>query len=189
MEENNLNTSDTICLLYNKYLDDLYIYGQNLGFNKDIIMDAIHDVFCRLCTNEGSIIHINNPKFYIFRALKNRLIEYYKLNKGSVFIDTNHLYVDRLPFTLQVTIEEQMIDKEEQIMLEQKINNILNILTNRQREFIYLKFIHNYSYDEISQLMGITIPACYKLYYKILRKLKKQDFDITVFLLFIIPTI
>ena len=170
--------------LYNQYVADLYSYAQNLGFNHQLIMDAIHDIFCKICINSKILDNVQNIKFYLFRSLKNRLLDIDKAQKK--YIDFDNEYIQNpIPFTLKVTIEDELIDREEQLSLEKKINNILNVLTNRQREIIYLRFIQGYDYVEISNLMNITVPACHKLMSKTLAKLKSENFSPLIFFLII----
>ena len=170
--------------LYDQYVDDLYNYAQNLGFNRQLIMDAIHDIFYKICINNKILDDVQNVKFYLFRSLKNRLLDINKAQKEYIDLDTEYIQ-NSIPFTLKVTIEDELIDKEEQLNLEKKINNILNILTDRQREIIYLRFIQGYDYVEVSNLMNITVPACHKLMSKTLAKLKNENFSSLIFFLII----
>lgn len=41
-------------------------------------MDAIHDVFYKLCMDQVQLDQIKNIQFYLLRALKNRLLYIYK---------------------------------------------------------------------------------------------------------------
>jgi len=167
------NTKHDIGSLYTQYVDDLYRYAQNLGFEHYMAMDAIHDVFCKICVNDNLLNEIANIKFYLFRSLKNRLIDIFKSRKEYVGLDTAQI-TNSLPFTLNFTIEDELINKEEQAKIEKNINGMLNKLTDRQREIIYFKFVQGCNYTEISNLMNITVPACHKLIYKTLNKIRKK---------------
>ena len=72
-----------IASTYNKYLDSLYAYALHLGFDEESAMDAIHDLFYKLCTKHASLDEIQNLKFYLFRSLRNRLIDH-KRSPGSL---------------------------------------------------------------------------------------------------------
>ena len=58
----------TVDSLYKDYVDDLFSYALGFGFDKQTAMDAIHDVFCRVCIREREVQEIQNPKFYLLRA-------------------------------------------------------------------------------------------------------------------------
>lgn len=168
-------------MIYNKYIDDLYIYAQNLGFNKQLAMDAIHDVFCKLYTNKLVLKEVVNIKFYLFRALKNQLIDISRAQKGVVGYDIDSISNHR-PFILRVTVEDELIEREDRRKLTQKVDDILSILTDRQREIIYLRFMQGYSYEEISLLMNISVPACHNLMSKTLKKLKDENLALSLLL-------
>lgn len=72
----------TVDSLYKDYVDDLFSYALGFGFDKQTAMDAIHDVFCRVCIREREVQEIQNPKFYLLRALRNQLIDTYKLKRN-----------------------------------------------------------------------------------------------------------
>ena len=73
-----------IASLYNLYVDHLYTYALYLGFDKETIMDAIHDVFCKLAADQKKLHDVSNIKLYLFRALKNRLYDIFDRDRKSV---------------------------------------------------------------------------------------------------------
>ena len=77
-----------------------------------------------------------------------------------------------------------MIKAEEQEMIRSKVEQLLESLTDRQREIIYLRYSQECDYEEIAQIMQITVPACRKLFHKALAKLKKNPYS--AFLLFLL---
>lgn len=52
--------------IYNNHVDDLYTYALYLGFDKEVVMDAIHDVFCKLAERNDVLDDIVNIKFFSF---------------------------------------------------------------------------------------------------------------------------
>ncbi|WP_288732296.1 sigma-70 family RNA polymerase sigma factor [uncultured Parabacteroides sp.] len=169
--------------LYKTYANDLFSYALNLGFDRDISMDAIHDVFYKICLDEKVLNKIDHIRFYLLRALKNRLLDIYKQKKETVGLPSEST-IDDIPFTIHVTIEDLMIKAEEQEMIRSKVEQLLESLTDRQREIIYLRYSQECDYEEIAQIMQITVPACRKLFHKALAKLKKNPYS--AFLLFLL---
>ena len=152
----------TVDSLYKDYVDDLFSYALGFGFDKQTAMDAIHDVFCRVCIREKEVQEIQNPKFYLLRALRNQLIDTYKLKRNYSEVLTGEI-TDELP--------------------SQKVDEILSILTERQREIIYLRYMQECSYEEIAEIMQISVPACRKLLYRTLLKLKHNNTLVLFYLL------
>lgn len=137
-----------IAATYDKYLDSLYSYALHLGFDEQTAMDAIHDVFYKLCTHHSSLNEINNLKSYLLRSLRNRLIDIKRLNREDTTPLTSHEEtLDILPFQLQVTVEDELIMKEDAEEIRRKVENVLKGLTDRQREIVYLRYIREHSYE------------------------------------------
>ena len=172
-------TENNIDILYNKYAHSLFSYALSLGFDRETAMDAIHDIFCKLCAKERLFDSIDNIRFYLFRSLKNRLLDIHKQTKTfSKFARTSA----DLPFTINISIEDELIEFEDGEQVKRKISKMLEKLTNRQREIIYLRYTQECSYEEISGLMNITIPACRKLMHKSLSKLRESQLSVIILL-------
>jgi RNA polymerase sigma factor (sigma-70 family) len=157
--------------LYADHVHELYSYALHLGFRKDIIEDAIHDVYYNVCIGEDRLTDIVNMRFYLMRSLKNRLLNIHKQNKETIeYPDGND--ANELPFTIRVTVEDAMIQHEDDECIRLKVEKLLKSLTDRQREIIYLRFMQNLDYEQISEMMNITVPACRKLLHKAITKLR-----------------
>lgn len=175
-----------IASIYNLYVDDLFTYALYLGFEKEMIMDAIHDIFCKIATDEETLQYISNIKFYLFKSLKNRLFDMLKTRRQHVELSAMDNSLE-LPFNIQVSIEreDRLIDKEEQEQIENQISEMLNSLTERQREIVYLRYIQEYDYQQIAELLHISVHGCRKLLSKAMLKLReKYGAFIFLFLLF-----
>lgn len=175
-----------IASTYNEYLESLYSYALHLGFDDHSAMDAIHDVFYKLCIQHSSLDEIENLKFYLFRSLRNRLIDLKRTNREIPGLSPTENDADiHLPFQLNVTIEDEIIEKEDSEEIRQKVENVLNRLSPRQREIIYLRYIQECSYDEISEIMEISVAASRNLVSKSIAKLRVASLTIWLFLLII----
>lgn len=156
--------------VYSQYVNDLFTYAAYLGFDHHVIMDAIHDVFCKLAASENSLDEVENVKFYLFASLKNRLYDIHKSKREHVSIDT----FDENPFDIHVNIEDDLIDLEERNLIKQQIEQMLNSLTARQREVIYLRYVQEYDYSQIAKLLNISIHGCRKLVSKAMQSLREK---------------
>lgn len=156
--------------IYNQHILDLYNYAIYLGADKELAMDAIHDIFCKLCVDEDVVRKIENVKFYLFRALKNRLLNVYK----SSDFNTACLSELRSEKDTSADIEELLISKEEEENIKKKIDEMLALLTKRQREIIYLRYVQEYNYEQIAEIMQISYGSCRKLAHKAMTELRKN---------------
>ncbi len=168
-----MNRGDKITTIYNAYVNDLFTYGLYLGFNKESVKDAIHDVFLKLSTNNNLLDNAENIKFYLFRSLKNRLIDTHKNRKEHVTLEAMNSILE-LPFNMTVNVETLLIEQEEKLQIKKEIVQMLDFLTPRQREIIYLRYIHEYDYKQISELLQISVHGCRKLVSKAILNLKEK---------------
>jgi RNA polymerase sigma factor (sigma-70 family) len=160
--------------LYRMYVHDFFLYALNLGFDRETAMDAIHDVFCKICMDKKVLDEVIHVRFYLLRTLKNRLLDLYKLKKEISGLPLETI-ANEIPFTIHVTIEDMIIENEEQEKIRSKVEQMLKGLTDRQREIIYLRYTLDCDYEEIAQLMHITVPTCRKFFHKIVNKLRRNS--------------
>lgn len=170
-----------IASVYKLYVDDMFTYALYLGFEKEEIMDAIHDVFCKLAADNQRLNQVSNLKYYLFRSLKNRLFDIYKSKKE--YVELTEATIPELPFSINVSIEEKLIDREQQQLIENQIKEMLSSLTDRQREVVYLRYVQEYDYEQISDLMKITVHGCRKLLSKAMQSLREKYASIIFLLL------
>jgi RNA polymerase sigma factor (sigma-70 family) len=167
------NTNNNITDIYNRYVDDLFTYASYLGFPKETIMDAIHDVFCKLAEDEQLLNRVSNIKSYLFKSLKNRLYDIYRVQKHDLNLSDMDNF-DELPFNINVSIEDDLIDAEEQASIKKQIDDMLQSLTARQREMVYLRYIQEYDYTQIAEILNISIHGCRKLLSKAMETLREK---------------
>ncbi len=160
--------------IYNQYVDDLYAYGLSLGFVKETCLDAIHDVFYKICLNNKPLAEISHMKSYLFSALRNRLFDIYRTDLKFKRESIDEAFTE-LPFKSQLTIEDNYILSEEAKASLLKVQMILNSLTDRQREVIYLRYLQEIDYVEISKIMNVSVHSCRKMVYKTLNKLRETQ--------------
>lgn len=156
--------------LYSKYVDVLFSYGVGLGYEREIIKDAIQDVFLKLLNHKFAGSEITNLKFYLFRSLKNRLIDLHKNRINNEGLDNCEF-----DFSIKVSILDDIIEAENKKILEQRINKLLDSLTSRQREAIVLRYVHELEYDEIASLLDMTPKASRKLVSRAMDRMRNQE--------------
>ncbi|WP_431209650.1 RNA polymerase sigma factor [Puia sp. P3] len=59
--------------LYRAHVQSMISYGQKITSDVELIKDSIQDLFIELCKSRQTLADIVQPKFYLFRALRNKL--------------------------------------------------------------------------------------------------------------------
>lgn len=160
--------------LYCLFLDDLLTYGRRVGGDNEMVEDLIQDLFLKLY--QKKIILEDNTRLrpFLFRALKNLI--YNQLLRNAKL---QPLPDYDFAFDLNYTIDEQLSLTQDQ-GLSDKIHHILKGLTGRQKEIIYLRFVHEMSFEEISEIMEINIQSARNLLTRSMEKLRKEVSSTTI---------
>ena len=156
--------------LYKFYYQDLYAYGVSLGFNTEDVKDAIQEVYLKLYFNERLCIDEKKIKFYLLRSVRNQLIDWERTKK-----DTSSIEEEERSFKLSVSVEESFISDEEDLLLKKRVNRILDLLTDHQREIVYLHFIEEMPYEEIAVMLDMKVQTVRGQVFKAMEKLRKLD--------------
>ncbi|KUK77433.1 MAG: RNA polymerase sigma factor, sigma-70 family [Proteiniphilum acetatigenes] len=154
--------------IYNHHVDDLFSYGMSLGFQKETCKDALQDIFFKLYTTKEKLHHVENITAYLFKTFKHRLIDLSLKNRSGENIES---YSES--FTTHVSMLDDMIDRENSVLIRQKVESLLNSLTPNQREVVYLKYMIGLQHREIAEVLGIHEESARKLLYRAMEKLRR----------------
>lgn len=170
--------NDSYSWIYNTYVQVLYQYGHRFSSNSEIIKDCIQEVFTSLYKNREHLITPDNIKVYLLVSLKNCLIR--TLYKESIY---DRELPENIWFYLEPTVEDEFIDNEQYVHQQKKIKEILDLLTPRQKEIIYYRYIQELSMDEICMLMDLNYQSAQNLIQRSLKKIRTNYGSAPVFLL------
>ena len=90
---------------------------------------------------------------------------------------------ETVSFTLGLTVEEQYVTDEQYTNQQRKIQEILNVLTPRQKEIIYYRYIQELSFDEICIMMDMNYQSAQNLIQRSLKKIRDLYGPVELFLL------
>lgn len=164
--------------IYQMYIDDMYNYGTSMGFSHDTCLDAIQDVFYTIYI-KNNFSEITNIKFYLFRSLKNKLFDSYKAGL-HIAMDVN---INTVSVAVDETVADIIIEEEDRQVMINKVGKLLASLTERQREAIYLRYMQEFEYEKIGELMDMSPESVRKLVYRGISKLREHTNGSVVLLL------
>jgi RNA polymerase sigma factor (sigma-70 family) len=159
---------DALNLLYKQFIDVLYAFGLRFTADAEIVKDSIQDLFVDLYKYRKTLASEVNVKSYLFTSLKRKICLVLKKNAAAA----NHSF--EVPFLLTGSIEEQMIQEENQSALLLKLNKQLELLPSRQKEALYLRFNAELEYEEIAVIMNVSLETCRTLVYRGVKQLREK---------------
>ena len=68
---------------------------------------------------------------------------------------------------------DRFVDNDEEWMQKKKLEKAIKLLSSRQKEAIYLRFIRDLSYEEIGEVLGINYQSSKNLVSRTLIKLRE----------------
>ncbi|MFL9483860.1 RNA polymerase sigma factor [Chitinophagaceae bacterium LWZ2-11] len=157
--------------LYNLYINDLFNYGSKLTADVTLLKDSIQDVFIELWKYKHNLCDVSDPKFYLFKSLRHRIVK----NVKAVPIFIANTNIDSL-FTASAfdTPDHMMLQLEQDNVTGTVIKELLDKLTARQREAIHLHFYHGFSYEEMTSMMNMNYQSILNLVQRALKTLRQE---------------
>ena len=132
---------EALSAIFLENYDDLFRYGQKMVKNHDVVKDAIQDLFLKLWKNRLNLRSVALIKPYLFRALRNHLIDLLSLQKSVVPLEADLQY----PFEVVYSPEDFMI------------NNQLTV--EARNEVIYLRFFEELDFETIAGIMDMNVQS------------------------------
>lgn len=154
--------------VYMEYHKGLFQYGMRILYDQEATRDCLQNLFVKIWSNRKNLQQKVNVKFYLMSALRNEIINY-KTRENRY----DHNQIDLNAFTLDFSVESVYIRNEEINEQTEKLANAMNQLTSRQKEIIYLRYLEELDYNQIAEMMDITVKGAYKLSARALEALKE----------------
>jgi len=169
--------------IYREHARNLINYGYKVSPDKALIEDSIQDLFCELWQNRKNVSETTSIRFYLFKALRYKIL---RNSRGNNFVDigeTAHMPED----LINISHESYLIGIEVQSFQMTHLKDIISKLPQRQQEAINLRYYHGFSNEEIARIMGINYQSACKFIYTALRNLKGNlQVSVTSFLFFLL---
>ncbi|HLU92706.1 MAG TPA: sigma-70 family RNA polymerase sigma factor [Membranihabitans sp.] len=154
-------------LYYNNY-PVLLRYGVKLVGDRPLVKDVIQSLFLRFFENNTDLTGHPAPDAYVVKSFRRallrniqvlNLVDYTVPEKmGTGFIQYSH--------------EDLWIQEEETAHHKNKVLDILNSLSDRQREIVWLHYYEEKSYQEIAEILDINYQSVLNNLQRAFRKIR-----------------
>lgn len=153
--------------IYKKYCKCVYNFLYKLTNDIELSEELTQETFYTAIKKINTLNKKESIRTWLYQIAKNKWKDYLKKNKEAN-IDLDENTVENL--VANYDIEEDMIAKDNIIEFYKKIH-MLDIDT---REIIYLKIIRNFTFKEISQILGKNEEWARTKFYRGKLKLKES---------------
>ncbi|MDJ1480917.1 sigma-70 family RNA polymerase sigma factor [Cytophagaceae bacterium YF14B1] len=173
--------------IYRKYVTALLNYGNKITSDRTLVEDSIQDLFFELWESRERIAETTSVKFYLFKALRYKIYHNTNTKDFSSLESTEYNTELNQNYFSYPSHESQLIGIEVQSLQMENLKTLLEQLPKRQKEAINLRYYHNFSNEEVAQIMGVNYQSACNFIYSALRKLKLNlQVSIGCFLLFLL---
>jgi len=156
-----------LSFFYTKYFNSLYNYGTRITKDRCLTEDSIQDLFMELWNQREGISDVTHVKSYLFKSLRRKII--YKLS-----------ILARLPLSeidaFEITLSHKSHYLSQQINsdIRDKIIQLINTLTAKQKEAIFLIYYEELSYEEAALIMELKVKTVYNLIHLAISRLRQN---------------
>ncbi|WP_316818308.1 sigma-70 family RNA polymerase sigma factor [Pedobacter nyackensis] len=165
-------------IFYKKNYPMLFAYGLRLQMDENHARDIIHDMFVKLYTTPSIITTSTTIRSFLLVSMRNAFINIIKGEQKLVDLDN-------IAFDFEYAVENDFWNKDEKAQIKEKVDKIIKPLTPRQKEIIYLRFLYQMEYHEISQIMNISEQAARNLVYRTIDRIRKENANSYLILLYL----
>ncbi|MDR0864278.1 MAG: sigma-70 family RNA polymerase sigma factor [Candidatus Symbiothrix sp.] len=169
---------EAFSILYRLSYKKLYSYGISLGMDNDQIRDIIQDLFVKLFEKPELIKETSTIAPFLFVSMRNAFINNQKIKER--YPNLNNMETFDVKY---ITETDTIGNQEDEMHIKQRVDEIMNILSPRQKEIIYLRFLHQMEYEEIASIMNLSEQAARNLTHRAIKKMRDNNLNQTFFIL------
>jgi len=156
-------------VIYQNHLDALFNYGMKVIPDRNLVKDSLQDLFIDLWRNRLNLSETDQIRYYLYTAFRRKLIrEAQKSRRLSVLVSSADIAE-----TVVLSVDHLIISEELKLERKALLLRGLKKIPMRQQEVLNLLYYENYTYEQISQMMGIHVKSVYTLAWKAFASLRK----------------
>lgn len=155
--------------LYENYADKLFSFGCSFCKDEETVKDAIQDMFIDVFRYRSNLDPEVNLSAYLYSSMRRKLFLALKKiwqreTAGEVGFDPD--------FLVDWDMETRMVRDEQHKELVYLLSEEIKKLSGRQREVLYLRFNLEMTYEEVAQVMDVSMATCRTLVYRAVKQLR-----------------
>ncbi len=162
-----IGKQDAFSELFNKYYQPLCDFSYLMSNNKSCAEEVVADVFANIWIKRKKLKINKSVKAYLYRSTRNTTISYLRKRK-NIFeeIEEEQLNVVKPDFS-----PEHNLAKEE---TTRKIEKLLSVIPQRSREIFILHRFNEFRYNDIAEMLDVSVKTVEKHISKALRILREN---------------
>ena len=161
---------DAFAQIYERYFSELYAYGLKIMRDEAQTQDCLCEFFLYLWDHREGLTDLAQIKFYLLKSFRHRAIR--QLRKQQSLFQREQHYAAQGPqfhFSQAELIEEDETERLRKVYTAA----LLNQLSERQREIVFLRFYENLSIKEIAAVLDLKEQSVLNHLQRIFKRLRE----------------
>lgn len=154
--------------MYDAYYQFLYSFGYRIYPDKEMVKDAIHEIYCEIWEKRFDLPEVRNEKSYLFTYLKRKILK--EAGMLEKIADLESTLTDEHA----VSYEELLIQSQTTEENKARLKNLLSRISPAQKQIITYKFFAMMSYEEIAEKMNLQPRTVYNQVYEALKTMRNH---------------
>lgn len=164
---------NTLVEIYEKHSAELYRYAYRLTGDPAVAEECVSETFDRFLHGlRKNNQPLQNVRAYLYRITHNSAVDYLRSTRPQINLQHVERIADQQSNPSRIITAN--LDREQ-------IRNALQQLTPEQQMVIQLRFLEEWSHDEVAELLGKTSEASRALQYRALAALRelleREDYE------------
>ena len=155
--------------LYREHYTGLMNFGIKLTGNRELSKDCFSQMLLRLWDRRASLPEVSNTRSYLLTCMKHEILKELQSQKNN--IGRQQLQTGEHS---ERSYEDYIVEIQSNEELRSRLRNMLQKLTEREKELLKLRFFEDRGYDEIAEQCHIAKRTAYNIIFGALKTLKKE---------------
>ena len=156
-------TERQLQLAYDEHADSVFAYALQLTRNEADACDVTQSVFLKLCSQPESCAGVEDPRSFLLRMTRNRVIDLFRQRDSAKRTHFNFVESTDSVFEAASTVDE--------MEFRLRLSQALQALPEDQRAVAHLRLWEKKTFEEISEILEIPINTAASRYRYGLEKL------------------
>ena len=169
--------TEALAELYRVRYSDLYRYALRVAGPSydDLAEEVVQNLFLWVACHYERLLRIRNIDAYFYRSIRQNMKEAIsaKIQKDKA----RQNYLSKKPAIHHnsiPSIEQELINKEQESLRSKELNNAIGALPDYQREALHLRYYEGRSYQEIASLLSTNEQVVRNYVSRAIKGLKKS---------------
>lgn len=127
--------------------DKMYRYALSILKEAELAKDVVQECLTKIWSKRQNLSSIQSPEAWAMRITRNQCYDWVKMNRFTVLVENSFEKEDDRKADESVLVRDQL----------SWLNQVLETLPQKQREVFHLREVEDLSYQEMAEVLAISI--------------------------------